>query len=68
MHGPDCAWALLIALMLGGLALALAGLLFLLWRVWRRTAAWWRWPALAGIALLLLGGGIALGQALGELL
>lgn len=68
MHGPDWAWALLMAIMLGGLALATAGLLLLAWRIWRRRAAWWRWPALGAIMLFLLGAGISLGQVVAEVI
>ncbi len=67
MHGPEWGWVLLIVIFLGGLALAMAGLLFLSWRIWRRQAAWWRWPALAAIALCLLGAGVSLGQLVAEL-
>lgn len=66
MHGPDWAWALLIGLALGGLALTTAGLLFLSWRVWRRQTALWRWPALAAILLFLLGAGVSLGSLVAE--
>ena len=68
MHGPDWAWALLIAIMAGGLALATAGVVCVAWRIWRRKSAWWRWLALASLALLLLGAGVSLGQLAAELL
>jgi len=68
MHGPEWAWALLIAIFLGGLAFAVAVLLFLSWRIWRRQAAWWRWPALVAVALFLLGAGVSLGQIVADLI
>ncbi len=68
MHSPEWAWMFLFGMMLGALALGMAVLLYLMWRVWRHQAAWWRWPALIGISLGVVGAGVSLWQFVTELL
>ncbi len=58
----DAAWAITIGLMVAGLVVVTAGLLYLAWRVWRHPAVWWRWPALAAIVLGAFGGAVSLAQ------
>jgi hypothetical protein len=55
---------ILFGMMLGALALGMAMLLYLMWRICRHQGVWWRWPALIGISLGVAGAGISLWQFL----
>jgi hypothetical protein len=51
-----------VAVLLAGQLAAAVGLAFLLRRLHRHAAAWWRWPAVVGSWLLLLGCAVAVAQ------